>query len=212
MNPPRCRLIDLNSRNGTLLNGVRIQTAEVADGDEIAAGNTVFKVCVIAPEPAEKETLALPVVATPSKPTIDYLPSRSAVPGYRLEGELGRGGMGVVYRAIRERAGLAVALKTIMPAAGASRKQIDRFLRECEILAQLEHPNIVSFRECGEADGLIFLVMDLVDGSDLAARLQEQGPEAVRTGVRIDLSNALGAGARPCQGGSSTGTSSRRTS
>ena len=48
VNPPRCRLIDLNSRNGILLNGAGVQTAEVADGDEIAAGHTVFKVCVVA--------------------------------------------------------------------------------------------------------------------------------------------------------------------
>src|SRR6266446_6206524 len=61
VNPPRCRVIDLNSRNGILLNGARIQTAEVADGDEIAAGHTVFKVCVLAPEPDGKETLNLPV-------------------------------------------------------------------------------------------------------------------------------------------------------
>ena len=67
VNPPRCRLIDLNSRNGTLLNGARIQTAEVADGDEIAAGHTVFKVCVIAPEPDEIETLDLPVDPVPRK-------------------------------------------------------------------------------------------------------------------------------------------------
>ncbi len=60
VNPPRCRVIDLNSRNGILLNGARVQTAEVADGDEIAAGHTVFKVCVVAPAPHEIETLDMP--------------------------------------------------------------------------------------------------------------------------------------------------------
>ncbi|HWG45615.1 MAG TPA: FHA domain-containing serine/threonine-protein kinase [Gemmataceae bacterium] len=183
VNPPRCRLIDLNSRNGTQLNGVRIQTTEVADGDEIGAGHTVFKVCVLAAESADKETLALPVDPIAGTPTIDYQPS--AVLGYRLEGELGRGGMGVVYRATRERDGRAVALKTIMPAAGASRKQIDRFLRESRILGQLAHPNIVAFQEAGEAGGLIFLAMDLVDGPDLGARLKTRGAEDVRTAVRI---------------------------
>ncbi|HTU19962.1 MAG TPA: FHA domain-containing serine/threonine-protein kinase [Gemmataceae bacterium] len=185
VNPPRCRLIDLNSRNGTLLNGVRVQTAEVADGDEIGAGHTVFKVQVLAPELVEKETLALPVDSAAGTSTIDYQPSPSAVPGYRLEGELGRGGMGVVYRATRQRDGLAVALKTIVPAAGSSRKQIDRFLRESRILAELEHPNIVAFREVGETGGLIYLAMDLVDGPDLGARLKAQGAEDVRTAVRI---------------------------
>src|SRR5205809_6558238 len=57
VNPPRCRLIDLNSRNGTLLNGARVRMAEVADGDEIGAGHTVFKVCVLAREPDDLETV-----------------------------------------------------------------------------------------------------------------------------------------------------------
>ncbi len=185
INPPRCRLVDLNSRNGTLLNGARVQTAEVADGDEIAAGHTVFKVCVVAPGPGEQETLDLPAGPAPGDATADYHPPAPAVPGYRLDGELGRGGMGVVYRATRERDGRAVALKTITPAAGANRKQVERFLRECRLLAQLEHPNIVAFEELGEAGGLIFLAMELVDGPDLGERLRARGPEDVRTAVRI---------------------------
>ena len=107
------------------------------------------------------------------------------MPGYQIQGELGRGGMGVVYRAMRERDGLAVAVKTILPAAGTGRKQIDRFLRECKILAQLEHPNVVAFRDFGEANGLIFLVMDFVDGPDIVARLKATGPLDVRTAVRM---------------------------
>ncbi len=184
VNPPRCRVIDLNSRNGTLLNGVRIQMAEVADGDEIGAGHAVFKVCVMA-EPEEKATLDLTLHTTGGLPTSDYRPLPSDIPGYRFHCELGRGGMGVVYRATRERDGLAVAVKTILPAAGTSRKQIERFLRECQILAQLDHPNIVSFREFGEAGNLIFLVMDLVEGTDLGARLKKKGPEGVRNAVRV---------------------------
>ena len=185
VNPPRCRLIDLNSRNGTLLNGVRIQTAEVVDGDEIGAGHTVFEVRVIAPESAEQGTLDLPVDSYRIDPTIDFQAPPSLVPGFRIEGELGRGGMGVVYRATREQDGLAVAVKTILPAAGTDRKQIDLFLRECQILSQLEHPNIVAFREFGEAGGLIYLAMDLVEGDDLGARLRARGPIDVRTAVRI---------------------------
>jgi eukaryotic-like serine/threonine-protein kinase len=178
-------LIDLNSRGGTLLNGVRVQTAEVADGDEIAAGHTVFKVGVLPTAPHEVETVDLPCDPMTIHPTSDYQPSPSLVPGYQMQGELGRGGMGVVYRATRESDGLAVAVKTILPAAGTGRKQIDRFLRECKILAQLEHPNVVAFRDCGEANGLIFLVMDFVDGPDVGARLKATGPLDVRTAVRM---------------------------
>jgi serine/threonine protein kinase len=184
VNPPRCRVIDLNTRNGTRLNGVRIQTAEVADGDEIAAGHTVFKVSFLA-EPDEN-TAPTPTLPTGGGlPTSDSQPLPFDIPGYRLHSELGRGGMGVVYRATRERDGLSVAVKTILPAAGTGPKQIERFLRECQILSQLKHPNIVRYQGFGGANNVIFLVMDLVEGADLGSRLKEQGPEDVRTGVRI---------------------------
>jgi serine/threonine-protein kinase len=93
--------------------------------------------------------------------------------------------MGVVYRARRECDGLVVALKTVKPDVVADRRDIERFLRECRILATLEHPNIVAFREAGEADGLVYLAMDLVDGSDLGVWLADSGTEDVRTMVRI---------------------------
>jgi serine/threonine-protein kinase len=186
VNPPRCRVIDLNSRNGTLLNGGRVQAAEVADGDEIGAGHTVFKIRVIPSDPDPPETLDLPTLPGSGGGTVAYEPSPSSpVPGYRIEGELGRGGMGVVYRARRQRDGLPFALKTLTPAAGTSQKQIDRFIRECRILSQLVHPNIVAFQEVGEVGGVIYLAMDLVEGPDVAARLKELGPEEVRTAVRI---------------------------
>jgi len=76
-------------------------------------------------------------------------------------------------------------MKTIAPAKGTNRKQIERFLRECRILAQLDHKNIVGFREVGEADSLIFLAMELVDGPDLSIWLKTQGPDDIRTSVRI---------------------------
>ena len=185
MNPPRCRLINLSSRNGTHLNGARVDSAEVADGDEIGAGHTVFKVRLIPSDPDELDTLDLPVASNSGDKTSNYQPPLCIIPGYRLEGELGRGGMGVVYRATRERDGIPVAIKTITPAPGANQKQIDRFLREANILSQLNHVHIVSFQDVGEASGLIYLAMDLVQGSDLGARLREGGAEDVRTAVRI---------------------------
>jgi eukaryotic-like serine/threonine-protein kinase len=183
VNPPRCRLIDLNSRNGTLKNGARVQVAEVADGDEIGAGHTVFKVRILSADPDRVDTLDLPV---PPLQTIDYLdPEAISVPGFLMERELGRGAMGIVYRAVRTSDGQPVALKTIRPATGATQKQIDRFLRESRILAQLDHKNIVAFREVGQAGRIIFLAMELIDGPDLRTILQDQGPLDVCTAVRI---------------------------
>jgi eukaryotic-like serine/threonine-protein kinase len=185
VNLPRCRLINLSDRNGTLLNGVRVQAAEAADGDEIGAGHTVFKVHVIPPDPDDRETLDLPVAVKPIDLTSDYQQSSITIPGYRIVRELGRGAMGVVYRATRQRDNCPVAIKTITPAPGVSRKQIDRFLREATILSLLKHENIVAFQEIGEAGGVLFLVMDLVEGENLGIWLYERGPEDIRTAVRI---------------------------
>ena len=185
VNPPRCRLIDLNSRNGTLKNGQRVWATEVADGDEIGAGHTVFKVRLVAPNQERVDTLDLPPPLHQPLDTVLQPTSTLTIPGYRLGDELGRGGMGVVYRAVREADGRPVAVKTITPAAAATGKQVERFLRECRILAGLDHPSVVAFRDAGEAGGVIFLAMDLVDGPDLGRVLAEQGPQGVRTAVRV---------------------------
>lgn len=185
INPPRCRLINLSNRNGTFVNGVKVESAEVKDGDEIAAGHTVFKVQVIPPDPDDLETLNLPVGAKHADPTGDYQFSAISIPGYRIEAELGRGAMGLVYRAIRERDHTCVAIKTITPAPSAGRKQIERFLREAAILSKLHHENIVAYHDVGEAVDCLFLAMEFVEGSDLGAWLKERGREDMQTAVRI---------------------------
>ena len=197
VNPPRCRVLDLKSRNGTRVNGARIQAADLADGDAISAGHTVFKVSVVQPPPAAQETLDLPLVSGRASttgrdqpgathaPTDGERPTDFALAGYRIHEELGRGSMGVVYRATRLADGLRVAIKTITPAAGATRRQVERFVRECRILAELSHPNIVGFHDVGEDDGTIFLAMELVLGPDAGKVLDERGPMKSGTAVRL---------------------------
>jgi serine/threonine-protein kinase len=116
------------------------------------------------------------------------------VPGYDLVRELGRGGMGVVHLAVRRADGVVVALKTILPAVAGTRQQVERFLREADVLRQLEHPNIVAFQEMGEAGGLLYFAMDYVAGSDAAKLLRATGPLAVARAVDLvcQLLEALG--------------------
>jgi serine/threonine-protein kinase len=108
------------------------------------------------------------------------------VAGYRIEKELGKGGMGVVYLATRLRDGARVALKTIIPAVRVPDSQVKRFLRETNILRQLDHENIVRFYEGGECEGILYLTMAYVEGTDAARMLKEQkGPLSVSTAVRM---------------------------
>src|SRR5262249_43738590 len=93
--------------------------------------------------------------------------------------------MGVVFMALRQEDGLLVALKTVVPAVAGTPAQVDRFLREAEILRQLSHPHIVSFRDLGESCGRIYFAMGYVRGTDAERLLREQGPLTVPRAVRL---------------------------
>src|SRR6058998_1289344 len=116
---------------------------------------------------------------------------------YTVEGELGRGGMGVVYKARDERLKRQVAIK-VLPPELAFREEIRiRFLREAETAARLSHPHIVPIHSVGEGpDGLVYFVMAYVDGESLAARLKRRErlpPEEARR-IMMETADALGAG------------------
>jgi len=116
---------------------------------------------------------------------------------FTLEGEIGRGGMGVVYHARDERLKRKVAVK-VLPPELAFREEIRiRFLREAETAARLSHPHIVPIHSVGEGpDGLVYFVMAYVDGESLAARLKrrERLPAEEARRILMETADALGAG------------------
>jgi hypothetical protein len=94
-----------------------------------------------------------------------------AVPGYELLGELGRGGMGIVYKARQVAVDRAVALKMIRTDGPADADLVARFRTEAEAAARLQHPHIVQIFEVGESGGRPFFAMELVESGTLADRL-----------------------------------------
>lgn len=95
---------------------------------------------------------------------------------YELDKEIGRGGMGIVFKAKDRRLKRAVAVKLLPPELAFRSEIRSRFLREAETAAQLSHPNIVPIYSVDEKGGLVFFVMGFVDGGNLAKRIHDGGP------------------------------------
>jgi serine/threonine protein kinase len=98
------------------------------------------------------------------------------VGGYRIESVIGRGGMGVVYLADHLRLKRKVALKLLAPELAQDELFRERFVRESELAASLEHPNIVPIYDAGEAEGLLYIAMRFVEGTDLKNLIEREGP------------------------------------
>ena len=200
--PPRCFLRDLGSTNGTYVNGQRVQESFLKSGDRIQGGQTVLEVDVQVeqrPSEAEAPTLTKPIEikiecancgrretvegsATNEPMTFICEECREElkrqpqpVPGYEMIKLLGRGGMGCVMLARSEKTGRAVAIKTLLPEVAVTDQAVRRFVREIEVAAALDHPNIVRYLESGTHNGAVYLVTEFVEGSDAARLADSQG-------------------------------------
>jgi eukaryotic-like serine/threonine-protein kinase len=135
-----------------------------------------------------------------SDTTLDLFTALQAALGsqYRLERELGRGGMGVVFLATDTTLDRRVAIKVVHPELAPHESITRRFLAEARTIARLRHPNIVAIHAAGSADGLLYYVMDEVAGESLRERLTREGRLGWEETARIvlDLASALDAAGR----------------
>lgn len=211
--PPRCFLRDLGSTNGTFVNGQRVPEAFLVNGDRIQGGQTVLEVEVQSEQPATINSFEAPTLTRPTLVKVECAncgrPDQTEashadeklsflcedcreelkrqpqpVPGYQTIKLLGRGGMGCVMLARDEETGLLVAIKSLLPEVAVTEVSVRRFMREIEVAAALEHPNIVRFLKSGTNLGSVYLVTEYVEGSDAARLADAQGgrlpcPEAI---------------------------------
>lgn len=194
-------LKDLGSEFGTLVNGERVETTRLKDGDEILVGSQRLRVAsaermatpASKPKDAEVET-AKPKAAEAEKAHSERpsrvpasKPARKGnleIGGYRIERELGSGAMGIVVLATQTSLDRKVALKLLKGSLAKDAIFVERFRTEARAAARLNHPNIVTVFDVGEESGNHYLSMEYMDGGSVETQLESAG--------RIPWRDALG--------------------
>jgi len=136
--------------------------------EELAVGGT------LPPDDASSDGTALAVTVDFSAAPHAPRPKGVSLPGYEIAGELGRGAMGVVYKARQVALDRWVALKMVLSGAHAGENQLARFAAEAKAVAALQHPNIVQIYEIGIHEGLPYFTLELVDGGTLSQKVHRQ--------------------------------------
>src|SRR3954452_16191881 len=133
--------------------------------------------------------------------TVDSLVPGTVLDGrYRIEAEIARGGMGVIYRARHVTLDLPRAVKLITPQFARDGRYLERFRTEATAAARIEHPNVVAVHDFGEVEGTPYLVMQYVEGTNLQRLVDGAGPLEPERALRLvaqiadalDAAHALG--------------------
>jgi serine/threonine-protein kinase len=221
--PPQCFLRDLHSTNGTFVNGIKVETAHLINGDRIQGGETFLEVQVSdnivsgSESPLQNSEFASPsivkiqclncglsakVESSQADTKLSYVcddcrenlkRNPQPIPGYQMIRVLGKGGMGSVSLARRISDGRAVAIKTLLPEVAVSEKSLKRFVREIEVAASLRHPHIVGYVGHGTHNGIVYLVSEVVGGMDASKLSRKHGGKLGYREVVIIIGQVLSA-------------------
>jgi serine/threonine-protein kinase len=199
-----CRVVDLQSRNGTYVNGQRIGTQVVRMGDRIKAGSLLMEVTPVtqAPPPG---LLPIPQTAPPvsnasacescKAPIRDgqgqvfknrvlcqkcldrYDVDEGLIDGFQILERLSSNGASSIYKAKQLLMERLVTLKTITSSTDTDEKDLKRFMREAKMGGRLSHPSIVELYDVNEQEGLMYIVMEFVEGESLEQQMRaKKGP------------------------------------
>ena len=178
------RLEKLCLQHADLAGHLRELFATVSVTDAVAMESTIIMGDDRRGEPAAEQKGTGPFITEGFVPGVSSLPAQFGE--YELLEEIGRGGMGIVYRAVQKSLQRVVAVKMLLRRDLASHADLTRFRSEAEAAAQLDHPGIVSIFEVGEYQGHPFYSMKYIEGTTLSKRLQN-GPIPPREGAQILL-------------------------
>lgn len=186
ISPPECKLTDLNSKNGVLVNGLRyggrkppkkgikqapggVREVRLKNGDEIAVGRTRMKISI-------QTDMAGEVGAGRE----NQLPDESAekrlnIEGYRLEQEISRSNKEIIYKATEIQTGKPVTIRTFYLQLANDSQKVKRFQHELEVLCRLNHQHIVRILGYGQTQESFHVISEFIDGISLDTFLQSRG-------------------------------------
>ncbi|WP_053061124.1 protein kinase domain-containing protein [Rhodopirellula islandica] len=194
---PECEdtLISLESNADTLIGKIRLPQPEDSYAKEAGHERAIELVQAIRLEsPSDEDATFPPDTATVQSEPNAEIPAQMTgrLAQYVLLEKLGQGGMGAVYRAKHTRLRRMVALKVLPPNLLKNASAVARFDREMHAVGQLDHPNIVRASDAGEFEGIHYLVMELVDGDDVAVIASRHGPLPTADACEIIRQAAVG--------------------
>jgi pSer/pThr/pTyr-binding forkhead associated (FHA) protein/tRNA A-37 threonylcarbamoyl transferase component Bud32 len=197
----RLSIEDLGSANGTFLNGQPVHgRTPLEPGDSIRIGSTTLQLVAAGRQPAAPAPIRRPPPPTPAAAPGSQLPAGAVFAGCRVEQVIGHGDMGVVYRAEELALQRRLALKLLRPESSGDERFRERFRREAGIAAAIDHPNVIPIFDAGDEDGVLYITMRLVEGTDLRALIASEGrlepmraAQIVRqVGAALDAAHARG--------------------
>ncbi|MBL8684250.1 MAG: serine/threonine protein kinase [Myxococcales bacterium] len=125
-------------------------------------------------------------------PPSEWLPEGTTFGAYRIVRPLGAGGMGQVYEGAHRTLGKRVAIKTLLPAMASLPEVTARFVQEAEVIAKIEHPNVVSVIDMGVERGAPYIVMEFLEGESLAARIDRDHKLSIEDAIDVCLAVIAG--------------------
>lgn len=165
ISPPCCSVIDLKSTNGTLVNGKRVDRADLHDNDTVQIGSTRIRVHI------QKGTTEEPVEEAPMA-TYNPMMHAPEITGYDIENQIGHGRFGVVYAGIERLSQRPVAIKVLCDTASPSNDEIQQFVHEASVSVRLRHSRIVETIDFGMQDGAPYLVLDRISTIEIRQYLR----------------------------------------
>ncbi|MGE0707939.1 MAG: protein kinase [Planctomycetota bacterium] len=182
-----CRIVDLQSRNGTYVNGQRIGAVLLQTGDRVKIGNMIFEVSPVAAATSAEQQISF----QGGRPTADLPPAANVptnlIDGFEILEQREVTSFGVTYLARQVLMDRTVLLKTIELGPDTDEKALRRFKREAKTGGRLTHPHIVELYDVNEQDGLLYIVTEYVDGRNLGQVLEERKGQPLAAKITLTV-------------------------